>query len=240
MKNLIGISGKAGAGKDLLYTIIRDLFPEMHWQRVRFADKLKDMVCILLNCDREKLEDREFKETPLGSEWDKYLIQYIDHRLRRVSEVYTTEEELLKTITNLASKNHNVVISKELIKMTPRLLLQLLGTECGRQIIHPNIWCNATMAGYKPKDNWIITDVRFPNEAKSIKDEGGILIRVDRPGFENTGNHLSETALDDYKDFDSIIINDGSIESLSKKVEDFMMELIMKNTYIKNKGYYGI
>jgi len=84
--------------------------------------------------------------------------------------------------------------------MTPRLMLQLLGTECGRQIIHPNIWVNSLFADYnQPIDetqkinkdkgyaykgeisNWIITDVRFPNEAQAIKDRGGIVIRVNRP-----------------------------------------------------------
>ena len=36
MNNLIGISGKAGSGKDLVYTIIKDLFPEMNWGRIEF------------------------------------------------------------------------------------------------------------------------------------------------------------------------------------------------------------
>ena len=71
--------------------------------------------------------------------------------------------------------------------------------------------------------NWIITDVRFPNEAKAVKDRGGILIRINRPGFENTGDHLSEIALDDYKNFDTIIINDGTIEDLSKKIKEFLL-----------------
>ena len=43
-----------------------------------------------------------------------------------------------------------------LVKLTPRKLLQLLGTDCGRDIIHPNIWVNALFADYvsvKVKDD---------------------------------------------------------------------------------------
>lgn len=230
MNNLIGISGKAGSGKDLVYTIIKDLFPEMNWGRIQFADKLKDMVCLLLNCSRAALEDREFKEKELGEEW--WVIKL-------------PSSEIIPYLGDYPSfyKKYDV------IKLTPRLLLQLLGTDCGRKIIHPDIWVNSTMAEYKPlmtghielidfskntrekvsKDypleypNWIITDVRFPNEAKAVKDRGGILIRINRPGFENTGDHLSEIALDDYKNFDTIIINDGTIEDLSKKIKEFLL-----------------
>jgi hypothetical protein len=48
----------------------------------KFADKLKDMVCVLLSCTREKLEDREFKNTPLGEHWRKWY--------------YTAESEFCK------------------------------------------------------------------------------------------------------------------------------------------------
>ena len=78
--------------------------------------------------------------------------------------------------------------------------------------------------------NWIITDVRFPNEAKAIKDRGGVVIRVNRP-LERLGNsklpklrhtsitqHPSETALDDYDDFDYVIENDGTVQDLIDKV----------------------
>ena len=52
--------------------------------------------------------------------------------------------------------------------------------------------------------NWVITDVRFVNEADAIKNKGGINIRIDRPNLLNNQNninleHISETSLDDYK-----------------------------------------
>lgn len=94
---IIGISGRKGAGKDLVgeifqyylntpaslivginlpYTLSLPeevkgpiLVKRNGWKIVKFADKLKDMVCTLIGCTREQLEDREFKETPLGEEW---------------------------------------------------------------------------------------------------------------------------------------------------------------------------
>lgn len=69
--------------------------------------------------------------------------------------------------------------------------------------------------------NWIITDVRFPNEAKAIKERGGIVIRVNRFDYtkeELADMHESETALDDYHDFDCIINNKESLTNLIEQV----------------------
>ena len=134
--------------------------------------------------------------------------------------------------------------------LTPRLLMQLLGTECGRDIIHPNIWVNALMSEYKTyketkdfinttlKDNeypnWVISDCRFPNELEAVKSRGSISIRVERnvlnetayeKSYRITHEHESETALDN-AEFDYTIDNNGSIEELIEKV---------KKTLIKEK-----
>lgn len=216
------------------------------WEIRRFADKLKDMVCMLIGCTREQLEDREFKEKELGEEWWYW-------KLERDGGYSTI---LLPYNESTGTENYT------LVKPTPRLLMQLLGTECGRQILHPNVWVNALMNDYKPtlehqKDlfdlpnveipdaeqttwiqqqypNWIIPDVRFPNELKAVKDRAGITIRVNRPDFvENsiTGEkfpvkihrkkHLSETSLDN-AEFDYIIDNSGTIADLEDKVLEIL------------------
>lgn len=175
----------------------------------KFADKLKDIVCLLIGCTREQLEDRDFKEKELGEEWDFYEAGEWNKRFILATNIPYDETSYMG-------------ITKQ--KMTPRLMLQLLGTECGRQIIHPNIWVNALFADYEKDSNWIITDVRFPNEAQAIKDKGGIVIRVNRdyqnPLMPEIGipEHLSETALDDYE-FDHVIDNNGSIEELVEKAK---------------------
>lgn len=252
---IIGISGKKNSGKDTIALIIQWLTDDLairdkltfeewkrqmkelkntghgyhtasEWKIVKFADKIKTMVCTLIGCSREQLEDHVFKETALGSEWDKYggYEPVKDFSTGDISE------------------------QKELTHMTPRLMLQLLGTNFGRDIIHPDIWVTSTMLGYKkgPHNgptrelrypNWIIPDTRFLNEVEAIKDRDGIVIRVNRlyQTVEGQGNgnwatfgkeqfHESETALDDYKDFDYVIDNGGSVEDLTKKVEKVLKQ----------------
>jgi len=67
----------------------------------------------------------------------------------------------------------------------------------------------------------IITDVRFLNEAEWIKSKGGKLIRVSRvTGLKD--EHESEVALDDYKEWDSVILNTGTLEHLAADVKELM------------------
>lgn len=234
MKNLIGISGKMQSGKDTVGKIILDLddivFPAIsrvtkhNWQIKKFADKLKDIVCIILGCTREQLEDTNFKEKELGEEWAIWKVLLKNGS--RFGGLYL-DKKTAKYTSQFSSLQPTEVV-KEIL--TPRKILQLLGTECGREIIHPKIWVNALFTDYKPSiDHWIITDVRFPNEIDAIRERGGIIIRVNRKhGYVTPEGiwkempinyHESETALDNYR-FDYAIDNNGSIEQLEKKVKE--------------------
>jgi hypothetical protein len=65
--------------------------------------------------------------------------------------------------------------------LTPRLMLQLWGTEVCRQGFHDDIWiASLENKMRKTKDNIVISDVRFPNEIKAIKNSGGLVVRVKR------------------------------------------------------------
>jgi len=227
---VVGISGKMGSGKDLLYNILCDL-SNIDFENKKFAYPIKRVVSILLGCDVNQLEDREFKEKPLGKDWIVHW--YKDNKGRKF---------LTRTASEAVNHPDRAIAGQDML--TPRILLQLLGTEAGRNIIHPNIWVNALFADYKKiaynwdcdgnttvkgYPNWIITDVRFTNEAKAIKDRGGIVIRVNRTyytedkkyimGHDPFETHPSETALDDYNDFDYVIENDGTIQDLIDKVK---------------------
>lgn len=63
---------------------------------------------------------------------------------------------------------------------TPRLALQLLGTDVFRNHFHQDIWVLSVMARYKEGENVVISDARFPNEVQIIRDLGGRIIQVDR------------------------------------------------------------
>lgn len=171
---IISISGKINSGKDTIGKILQILLNNPHlnnegvlsflkkdinfdspyyknWQIKKFADKLKDIVCILLSCTREQLEDREFKEKELGEEWWKWKVDIIRGR----ADSPYPKQYILPYIDNTGIDHHiiidqtvDIVAKKEIIKLTPRLLLQLLGTEAGRQIIHPNLWVLTLMSEY--------------------------------------------------------------------------------------------
>lgn len=215
--NLISISGKLGSGKDTVREAIEWLTsdhsdrPDLDntklalehtgkniplggratWETKRFADKVKDIVCLLIGCTRRQLEDRDFKETPLGEEWKVWFIKHstalnpIDKRTQRVSKYYADAESTKAEWFNRGEITKPFEIDSEVI--TPRLMLQLIGTDCGRDIIHPNIWVNSLFSEYKgPKlsqynpSKWIIPDMRFPNEVEAVKEKGGLIIRVER------------------------------------------------------------
>lgn len=73
--------------------------------------------------------------------------------------------------------------------ITPRNMLQLIGTEAGRDVIHPDLWVLSVERKIGMYKNVVIPDVRFPNEMKFIQDMGGFVVRVrrgDDPEWYNT------------------------------------------------------
>lgn len=79
-------------------------------------------------------------------------------------------------------------------EFTPRLALQLMGTEAGRNVFHKDIWvasllnrCNKRM------EPTVITDVRFKNEIAAIQRGGGIIVRI-RRGDEPDWYNVAHTA----------------------------------------------
>lgn len=213
---IIGISGRIGSGKDTVGKVIQyltsdyyprysfDKFlekqnsewnpPQSEWEVVRFGDKLKLIASVLTGIPVEKFEDQEFKKSYLGEEWNK-LIPY-------------------------HYRGDDVFIQR---KTTVREFLQNLGTEAIRKHLHPDTWVNALFSEYKPDHpKWIITDVRFLNEVKRIKEKGGILIRVEREDSIKS-EHISETELLDYNGWDYKISNNSSIEDLISQVEKILI-----------------
>lgn len=98
-----------------------------------------------------------------------------------------------------------------------RRTLQALGVAV--RSVDPFFWVSAVMDEVEHRTGpVVITDVRFPNEAATIRDAGGVLVRVIRPGQDASDQHVSETALNDWKpDFE--VLNDGDLHSLLKKVD---------------------
>ena len=150
--------------------------------------------------------------------------QYLVDRYRFVHYYFAKPlKEGTKHMFNLTEeqiKNKEKVI--ETWGKSPRELYQLLGTDVARSI-DSDVWVkNAEMfrrqnAGY----SMVVTDVRFANEAKWIRDKGGIVIYLESKtrGIESHTSHSSENGLSG-EDVDLIIENDGTINALYDKIEE--------------------
>lgn len=98
-----------------------------------------------------------------------------------------------------------------------RRLLQVFGTEVGREMFGENFWVDICLNNIH-SFHAVISDVRFPNEADSIKERGGVIWRINRPDLQPVTRHSSETSMDNYG-FDAVIDNDKSIGDLCKLVD---------------------
>ena len=105
-------------------------------------------------------------------------------------------------VLGLGDAELNDLIIKEIVldeyRKSPRELMQLLGTEFGRALVDKNIWVTALEKRIDPDKNYVIDDVRFPNEAAMIHANGGKVVRVYRPMQEEEAedSHISEAGID--------------------------------------------
>jgi hypothetical protein len=114
---------------------------------------------------------------------------------------------------------------------SPRDLLQRVGTEAIRNKVGRDVWVKSWEMYLNNHSHferlWVVTDVRFTNEASAVKRAGGVLVRIDRPPEmrDKVPDHISEKALSDYKGWDHTINNDGhTLESFYKKLDEFIEE----------------
>lgn len=106
---------------------------------------------------------------------------------------------------------------EDLPGITPRYIMQTLGTEWGRDLISSHLW--ATIMHKRINDlreqgrNVVVDDLRFPNEYAMLAALGAKFIKIERPGYEPSDQHRSTGALADYP-FHLTLRNDGSLDDL--------------------------
>ena len=117
--------------------------------------------------------------------------------------------------------------------ITPRWVLQYFGTEVMRGQMYDAIWVDSCIGRYKGQ-NTVISDTRFPNEAKAIRAHGGKIIRIKRGqdpewftnyvegNIEPQGIHTSEYAWAK-EECDYLLENNGTKEELCIKINNLFV-----------------
>lgn len=174
-KKLIGLAGKARAGKD---TVADYLWEKEGAIKIAFADALRSAACSIFGLGQCNFTDRELKEAEV-----KYW------------------------------------------GMTPRRMLQLLGTEATKPVFGADIWLKRWFLSYsavRDTDHVVVPDVRFDVEAEAIRHLGGTIVHIVRPGAGlsgATGEHASEAGIE-FRYGDMYLSNRGSVEELHRKVDE--------------------
>ena len=133
--------------------------------------------------------------------------------------------QCVSTITGLpVAKLKDRVVKEAVLPWlgkSPRQMLQSLGTEWGRGMVHDEIWIRIAMEQASQRltvgRSVVITDVRFDNEAQAIIDAGGEVWKVTRPGWrclaDEAAAHQSEAGVSDHL-ITRTIYNSGSLDDL--------------------------
>ena len=192
---LIGLCGLIGSGKG---TVADTLVGKHNFQKISFADKLKDGVASIFDWPRDLLEGNTLE----GRNW------------REQPDTFWTNE------------------CKQ--EITPRHVLQVFGTECMRHGFFDGIWVSLVKQKIidNPTQNYVIPDVRFPNEVEIIKSLQGKMALVKRgedpqwfTDYENKGIKPIDVHASEWSwaktNFDIILRNNGTLEDLHQQVEIF-------------------
>jgi hypothetical protein len=115
---------------------------------------------------------------------------------------------------------------------TSREIMQMVGSFC--RSIDPDYWVKKLYNNIKGLPNVIIPDVRHINEVNLVKKHG-LLIKINREkaGSSVNSSHISETALDNFKDYDIFVDNNSDLEDL-KKASDGIAGMLLYLDNLKN------
>lgn len=224
--NLIAISGVKGSGKDLVSNMLQYclsvpkifrrycfykrfkglIYPK--YKIIAFADPLKKMLSDLLNIPLENFYSRSFKEkciidvSTLNMSFETQGLKVSDSRFNK----------LVKELNPSLSESY----------LSIRQLLQYFGTEIMQKYFGKRVWINSTLRNCSK--NTIISDLRFIEEYNAVKEKKGIVIYINRPGYE-FGQHASEREMKELLEnnkFDFVIDNNCSIQDLFNKVNSLV------------------
>lgn len=230
MTRLIGLLGAKGSGKD---TLAKILIARLGFVRLSFADALYREVAEAYGVAVAFLENRETKETPLP--------ELALANCRDADFVSIALEAIHAKRGYLGRAFSFLLRSRDLrAPRSPRWTMQLWGTEYRRKSKFgcDTYWIDKVRVQVvaNPNVRYVITDVRFKNEAQMVRIFGGLLIRVRRLLLEEkeaaaraagtlTALHPSETEMVDYPVDAEAFNREGAPASLTEGLGELLPEL---------------
>lgn len=125
--------------------------------------------------------------------------------------------------------------------ISPREMLQKLGSEGGRDVFGQDLWvrraqqywdnlqASDTLDRLKLRPSFwsglVVTDIRYDNEAQWVLGQGGVVVEVKRPDAITVASHRSEQGIDDLL-VTSTINNDGDLALLYRKINACFNQLL--------------
>ena len=205
-KNIVGISGKIGSGKDTFAEIFAEI-SSIPVERHAFADKVRNVTELIVGY---KMIMTHAKGSPFYNAVYNYTQDDKNFYLPLWDK---TIGQCLQIIGTEVFRNNFDVDT------WVKSLFSTTGKDC---VEHGHIL--------------VVPDVRFPNEADAIIERGGIVIRLEgdplgiRENSKRDLNHISETALDGYGKFAKVIKNEIlGLENFKPKVEQVFDEFIKQS-----------
>lgn len=193
---IIALSGFARSGKD---EAARILVEEHGFVQVAFADKLRDMIYALNPIVAHKSHALQVKRP------DKVVSLYVDDETPATVDLPVYLQQVIDTYGWGGYKETEY--GDEI-----RRLLQRLGTEAGRQTLWDSIWIDAALTGFDENARLVVSDARFFNEFDAVRERGGRVWRIERPGVGPANDHASEMEAIDYPHFELTLNNDGTLD----------------------------
>jgi hypothetical protein len=198
---IVGLTGHAGAGKDT----VAQMMVDRGAVRVGLADPVKQGVT-LLNPDVADLEDSIHGYVVCDSVQDLLIENGWD---------------------GVDVHDPGLFLAWDVVKRRyprTRALLQRFGTDVCRSLFGDGIWLELAGRRVAAADAQIVVvpDIRFDNEAAWVRDHGGVLIHVIRPGVGPINGHASD-ALDWLRNVEVMgIVNSGTLDELRATVDDLV------------------
>lgn len=212
---ILGFCGRMRSGK----TELAKVCVEKGFTKLYFALPLKQLCANILEVSIDQLNKLKNEGTNIAL--------FIDDKICQ-----TLSEE-----TNIPLETVKEICYGKTI-LTVREMLQFIGTDLIRQ--YNKDWhVNKIREMINPDINYVLDDVRFPNEKKMIKELGGDCWFVIRPTLDNISNHESETSLSFNDCWNRIIINDGTLQLLLFKWTLFLDDY-EKSCAIRDKEFNRI